>query len=111
LEIDLQGAHQVRQRRPDATIVLVVAPSVEEQEARLVRRGDDEAHVGERLRLGRAEEREGRSLADHVVVNDEMERALGELQRIVETVRATRAERGDGGQPPATASRAQRTGS
>ncbi len=84
----------MRRHRPDATIVLVVAPSIEEQQARLVGRGDDDSHVAERLRIGRAEEREGRSLADHVVVNDEMERALGELQRIVEAVRATRAGQG-----------------
>lgn len=95
MEIDLQGAQQVRRYQPDATIVLVVAPSVEEQQARLVGRGDDVSHVAERLRIGQAEVREGRSIADHVVVNDEMERALGELQRIVEAVRATRAEEGD----------------
>lgn len=110
MEIDLQGAQQVRRHRPDATVVLVVAPSIEEQQARLVGRGDDVSHVAERLRIGQAEEREGRSLADHVVVNDEMERALGELQRIVEAARAARARQGDGA-AVARASRPPGTGS
>ncbi len=69
LEIDLQGAQQVRRLRPDATLILLLPPSPEAQEERLRARGDDEAHVAQRLQAGPDEEREGRAIADAVVVN------------------------------------------
>ena len=59
LEIDLQGARQVRRLRPDATLILLLPPSPEAQEARLRARGDDESHIAERLRAGAEEERHG----------------------------------------------------
>ncbi|MGH9164781.1 MAG: guanylate kinase [Acidimicrobiales bacterium] len=83
LEIDLQGAAQVMQRHPDAVLVLVVAPSPEVQAERMRRRGDDEAHVASRVRLGLEEERVGRSLARHVVVNDDLARAVEEVAGIL----------------------------
>ena len=83
LEIDVQGAAQVLERHPEAVVVLVVAPSPEEQEARMRGRGDDEAHIAGRLALGRREEDEGRRLAAHVVVNDDVDRAVAELAGIL----------------------------
>ena len=83
LEIDVQGARQVRDRHPDALVVLVVAPSRAAQEARLRGRGDDEAHVRRRLDMADEEEREGRLLADHVVVNDDVGRAVEEIAGII----------------------------
>ena len=87
LEIDLQGAAQVRARHPEAVVVLVVAPSPEVQAARMRARGDDEAAVAARLALGREEERTGRALADHVVVNDELGRAVDEVAGILTSYR------------------------
>ena len=83
LEIDLNGARQVKDRRPDALAVLVVAPSREELERRLRGRGDDEAHVRRRLELADFEETAGRQLADVVVVNDDLARATDEVARIL----------------------------
>ena len=83
LEIDVAGATRVLQRHPDAAVVLVVAPSPEEQAARMRKRGDDEDHVVSRLALGREEEERGRSLAAHVVVNDDLDRAVDELASIL----------------------------
>lgn len=83
LEIDLQGAAQVRRRHPEAVVVLVVAPSAEVQAARMRERGDGEEQVQARLALGREEERIGRELADHVVVNDELDRAVQEVAGIL----------------------------
>jgi guanylate kinase len=94
LEIDVQGARQVRRRRPDATLVLLVPPSVEVQRARLASRGDDEAHIAERLAAGEEEERAGREIADAVVVNHEVAQATREVAGIVERRRA--AARGGG---------------
>ena len=83
LEIDVQGAAQVRERHPDAVVVLVVAPSPEEQADRMRRRGDDEHHIASRVALGAEEEERGRRLAAHVVVNDDLDRAVDELAGIL----------------------------
>jgi guanylate kinase len=90
LEIDLNGARQVKARHPDAVLIFVVAPSREIQEERLRRRGDDEASVERRLALGETEQGEGELLADHVVVNDDLDRAAAEVAGIIEAHRAGR---------------------
>jgi len=83
LEIDLQGAAQVKRRHPEAVIVLLLPPSPEVQAARLRQRGDDEDEVARRLKLGVEEERVGRELTSHVVVNDDLDRAVGEVEGIL----------------------------
>jgi len=87
LEIDIQGARQVLQARPDALAVLVLAPSVEAQTERLRGRGDSEDHVQRRVALGRSEERQGRSLAHRVIVNDDLEQSVDQLLAIIESAR------------------------
>jgi len=91
LEIELDGAKQVKAAHPDAVLVLVTAPSREAQAERLRRRGDDEAQVRRRLEVGQEELRLGADLADHVVVNDELERAAEELAGIVDRYRKGRS--------------------
>jgi guanylate kinase len=66
---------------------MVLAPSVEAQTQRLRTRGDPEEHVQRRVALGRAEEAEGRELASHVIVNDEVETSVGQLLAIIEVAR------------------------
>jgi guanylate kinase len=83
LEIDVQGAAQVRERHPEAVVVLVVPPSHEELAARMRKRGDDEDAIASRLAISGHEEAQGRLLADHVVVNDDLERAGDELAGIL----------------------------
>lgn len=83
LEINVQGAEQVRRHRPDALVVLLVAPSREVQEARLRVRGDSDEHVAQRLALADVEEAKGRALADAIVVNDDLERAVAEVAGIL----------------------------
>lgn len=83
LEINVQGAEQVRRHRPDALVVLLVAPSREVQEARLRVRGDSDEHVAQRLALADVEEAKGRTLADAIVVNDDLERAVSEVAGIL----------------------------
>jgi guanylate kinase len=87
LEIDVQGARQVLAARPDALVVLVVAPSVEAQTQRLRSRGDSEDHVQRRVVLGRTEEREGRALAQGVIVNDDLEQSVDQLLAIIDAAR------------------------
>jgi guanylate kinase len=84
LEIDLEGAKQVKRRYPDAVLIFIAAPSQEAQRQRLHQRGDDEASIERRLRVGAEEDRAGRLSADHVVVNDTLGRAAAELAAIVD---------------------------
>jgi guanylate kinase len=93
LEIDIQGARQVLSKHPDTLCILLLAPSVEIQVARLRGRGDSEEHVKRRVALGREEEREGRALASHVIVNDDLETTVEQLLAIIEDARSR--ERGE----------------
>ena len=95
LEIECQGARQVRALVPDALVVLLLPPSAEVQAERLRGRGDDEASVLRRLRKGAEEVAELRLLADHQVVNDDVERAVGEVAGILERYRSSGRPPGD----------------
>lgn len=90
LEIELHGAEQVKARHPEAILVFVAPPSREEQRRRLEARGDSPEHVVERLRKAEEEETRGRSEADVVVVNDNLERAVAEIQGIIGAARGAR---------------------
>jgi guanylate kinase len=83
LEIEVQGARQVRSTLPDAFQVFIAPPSVEALRARLVGRGTDEpAQVDERLRTAERE-LEAQPEFARVVVNDRLEQATDELAEIV----------------------------
>ena len=83
LVIEVQGAQQVLERVPGVVMVLVVPPSRRVQETRLRARGDSEPHVQQRLAVAEEEERIGRALAHHVVVNDDLDRAVHEVAGIL----------------------------
>jgi guanylate kinase len=84
LEIDVQGALTVKEALPEAVLVFVEAPSREEQRRRLLGRGtDDAAAIERRLAEADAEERVAAERFDHVVVNDDLERAVGEVAGIL----------------------------
>lgn len=87
LEIEIDGAAQIKERYPDAVLVLIAPPSREAQAARLRQRGDDEQSVARRLAVGEEENRVGRRIADHIVVNDDLGRAALELAGIVDACR------------------------
>jgi guanylate kinase len=91
LEIDLEGARQVLKVVPSAAVVLIVPPTEAHQVERLRHRGDTEEHVGARVARGRQEIADGRALAHHVVVNDELGRSTAELLSILEGLRTERA--------------------
>jgi guanylate kinase len=87
LEVEVQGALQVRAARPDALLVFLVPPSLEELERRLRDRGtEDEATVQARLEVARSE-LGARDRFDHVVVNDELIRATEEVARLIDRAR------------------------
>jgi len=90
LEIELHGAQQVKKSLPEALLVFVQPPSREEQERRLLGRGDPDHHVTERLRKAEDEERLGAVMADLVVINDDLERAVSEIQAFICAARRDR---------------------
>lgn len=91
LEIEVHGAQQVKGLNTDALLIFVLPPSRDEQERRLRRRGDPDHKVAERLRKAEEEEPIGRGLADHVVVNDELDRTVEEMLSIIRRERSARA--------------------
>ncbi len=95
LEIDLQGAIEVQRQRPDATLVLLLPPSLRAQEERLRARGDDEAHIEKRLRAGAEEAEAGRAIADAVVVNRDVTQATTDVAGIVGRYRSAAREATD----------------
>ena len=90
LEIDWQGARQVRQAIPDAISVFVLPPSVEELAARLASRGEDTAKSIEK-RLGEAKQDMSQAIHfDYLVINADFETALQDVASIVHAARLTR---------------------
>jgi guanylate kinase len=89
LEIEVQGARQVRERVPEATSVFIAPPSDEALRTRLVGRGsDDPEQIEKRLAVAR-EELAAREEFDHVVVNDDLDAAVQELADLVATITTT----------------------
>lgn len=83
LEIDWQGAEQVKQQFSNAVSVYILPPSFEELEARLTRRGEDTAEViARRLRDARVETPHA-STFDFIIVNHDFSQALRDLQSVV----------------------------
>ena len=83
LEIDLQGARQVRESMPDARFVFLAPPSFDELVRRLVGRGtEDEEERERRLRTARVE-LAAEPEFDHVIVNDDVHRATDELVQVM----------------------------
>ncbi|MFN8186183.1 MAG: guanylate kinase [Gaiellales bacterium] len=83
LELETQGAKEVALRRPGVVTVFIAAPAFEELERRLRERATESAgEIGERLDLARRQMDEAPDF-DHVVVNDDVDRAVAELAAIV----------------------------
>jgi guanylate kinase len=83
LDIDTQGAAQLRGRYPDAVLVFILAPSIKDLEQRLrERRSDAEVEIERRLVRAREEIALWRRY-DYLIVNRDVKEALGELESII----------------------------
>ncbi|WP_199100734.1 guanylate kinase [Dyella sp. ASV21] len=87
LEIDWQGARQIRKSKPDCVSVFILPPSRTELERRLRGRGSDSAEVIARRLHNSREEIAHAHEFDYIIINDDFEVALGDLQAIVRAVR------------------------
>jgi guanylate kinase len=88
LEIDWQGARQVRKQFPSAAGIFILPPSIEALENRLYKRGQDEPHVITKRLLAAGGEIAHAPEFEYAIINDEFNVALSEMSAIV---RATRA--------------------
>ncbi|MEK9588490.1 MAG: guanylate kinase, partial [Gammaproteobacteria bacterium] len=87
LEIDWQGAAQVKQHMPDAVTIFILPPSTAALRERLTGRGQDDSSVIERRMQSARDEISHYGEADYVVLNDRFETALIDLQAIIKSQR------------------------
>jgi guanylate kinase len=85
LEIELQGARQIRKLHPEAIMFFIMPPHTSDLERRLRQRGDtSEADIQRRLAIARQEIEEAPNWFDHLVVNDDLERCVDEVDRLMD---------------------------
>ena len=94
LEIDVQGAAQVKEKLPESVAIFILPPSREELERRLRSRGQDpDEEIARRLAKARDEIAMIGKYYDYCVVNEDVERAGREVQAVVTALRCTSARR------------------
>jgi guanylate kinase len=86
LEIDVQGARQVREALPDAKLIFIEPPSFEVLERRLAGRASDRPEQIERRLAAARDELRAAGEFDHRIVNDDLQRALHELSDLAATM-------------------------
>jgi guanylate kinase len=92
LEIDWQGARQVRKQFPDAAGIFILPPSIAALEERLYKRGQDEANVITRRLLAAGGEIAHAPEFEYVIINEEFNVALSEMSAIVRATRSRFAQ-------------------
>ncbi len=89
LDIDWQGAQQIREKLPSVRSIFILPPSLEELEKRLVGRGQDSQEVIAERMAKAANEISHYDEYDYVIINDVFEQALSDLQHILRAERLT----------------------
>ncbi|MFN0062924.1 MAG: guanylate kinase [Myxococcaceae bacterium] len=90
-DIDVQGGQAISRKHPDAVLVFVLPPSMEELERRLrERKTDSEEMIRRRMLAARAEMQTGVATYDYIVINDDFSRALNEIRSVVLAERCRR---------------------
>ena len=84
LDIEVQGAMQIKAQRPETLMIFVMPPSLEELERRLITRGTDSMDVISGRLQQAQEEFKLREQFDFTVVNDEVERAVAEISGMID---------------------------
>jgi guanylate kinase len=96
LEIDVQGASQVKRQLPESVAIFILPPSRQELERRLCSRGQNsDEDIARRLQKARDEIAAFGKYYDYCVVNEDVERAGREVQAIVTALRCTKVRRQD----------------
>lgn len=87
LEIDIQGALQIKQRFPEGVFVFIVPPSLDELSARIYKRGTDSEDVIKRRMASAASELTYAAEYDYIIVNDIVEKAANKILTIMDAER------------------------
>ena len=87
LDIDIQGTIQIKKRYPDSVTIFIMPPSLETLRARLESRGTDTRQVIERRLEAAKKEMGKKELYRHIIINDQLSRAVSELIEIIESYR------------------------
>ena len=86
-EIDVAGARAVQEMDPEALLVFIDTPSIDEQRARLAKRGESEEVIAARIDRGETEREAARDLGMHLVVNDVVDTTVDTLERLIDEAR------------------------
>jgi guanylate kinase len=90
-DIDVQGGQAIKRKHPDAVLVFILPPSMEELERRLRdRKTDSDETIRRRMLAARAEMERGSASYDFIIVNDDFERAYSDLRSVVAAERCRR---------------------
>lgn len=88
LEIEIQGALKVKERFPETELIFLTPPSATELKERLVGRGTETMEVIEGRMKRAVEEAEYIDRYDHLIINDELERCVEEVHRVIQCARS-----------------------
>jgi len=88
LDIDVQGAQQIKDKMKRGIFIFIFPPSFEELKKRLYKRGESEAALRKRLETARKELR-FYSQFDYLIINDQLEKAVTELKAVILATRCT----------------------
>lgn len=90
-DIDVQGGQSIKRKYPDAILIFILPPSMEELERRLRdRKTDADDVIRRRMLAARSEIEKGISSYDYIIVNDDFDRAYGELRSVLIAERCRR---------------------
>ena len=95
LEIEIQGAMQIKKKYPDTLLVFVTPPGVEELERRLRGRGTESEEVIRKRMLRAAEESEGMKDYDYILINDDLDTCTKELHELIKAAHFTPAHQSE----------------
>ena len=93
LDIDVQGAEQIKQKLPDATSIFILPPNRQTLEERLRKRSEDREEVIQRRLVTASREIENYDRYNYILVNDRLEDSIEILQAIVRSERLLRSGR------------------
>ena len=87
LEIEIQGARKIKKQYPDAVLIFVMPPSVEEMKERLSKRGTETASViRDRIRRA-AREADGIEDYDYIVINDDVDVCVEQIHQLIQSTK------------------------
>ena len=95
LDIEVQGARQVHEKMPEAVMIFVAPPSLEELERRLRGRGTDTERAIEARLIRAQQEFEEADFYEYLIINDDLDKAARELNAIIDASHCHFADRAD----------------